>query len=384
MIGRQTGMQRPAAGRRGLAAALFALVFAGAGCGLIAGDKPAPPPVCEPSDPARRDLTGVMVRQPEGAMALELLPVEGRATRRGAVRRLESDDRTLRVRSRAEDGGFAGWWGERGAPIPGLADGEAVSARQITYRKDGIRFSARAVYGRPSQGTRLPSSGMARYEGPVRIEVTGGSGTSVLTGTVVMSVRFGSGRATASFVGLTATQGPAGAPPATTGANPALAEVAGMAGAVAAERLGAAQDALGEAVGDALGDSLGETPLAEVAQAGVTAARSQGVAAAQEAMSGLMPPAATLAAPATPGPLAALEWRDLGICAARIGSTGQGSFQASDAAGRRIVLAGTALFEAMLYGTDETGGAPSEIGGVLVIQTDEAAISGAFVAGRAG
>jgi hypothetical protein len=80
--------------------------------------------------------------------------------------------------------------------------------------------------------------------------------------------------------------------------------------------------------------------------------------------------------------VAGLTWTDLGLCGARIGSTGQGVFGAVDRSGGRAALQGAALLDATLFGVDAGGGFPAEIGGVMVIQGDAGALSGVFIATR--
>lgn len=312
---RNSMMARRLGGGRRLAAIMGLLLLPG--CGMFGGGAPEPPPpVCERIDLPARALVGVMLRQPERSSSVEVLPVEGSATRGGAVRRLEADERTVRVRAREADGRFTGWRGERGVPVPGISDGDSAVARQLSYRQDGVRFTATTVYGNPSPGMRIPTSGRARYQGPVRLELSGGSERVVLTGTARFTVGFGSGQVEADFVGL-------------------------MPGSGTVERPGP-----GAAVMGGAGEG-GEQ-------------RASGAA------------------------IATLVWTNLGICAAQIGSTGQGGVRAYDSAGAPAALAGAAILHATLYGGDAVAGVPEELGGVLVIESDDGALSGVFLARRDG
>jgi hypothetical protein len=96
-----------------------------------------------------------------------------------------------------------------------------------------------------------------------------------------------------------------------------------------------------------------------------------------------------VAAPAAV-PFARIDWSGLGVCGVRVGSTGQGGFQARDDAGRIVNFAGegsgspsgSAVLAAMLYGFDEAKAQPTEIGGALLIQGDAGVIAGLFAAQR--
>jgi hypothetical protein len=91
-----------------------------------------------------------------------------------------------------------------------------------------------------------------------------------------------------------------------------------------------------------------------------------------------------------PLPFSRVDWAGLGVCGVRVGSTGQGRYQATDATGRLVNFAGegagspsgSAVLDATLYGFDGTEAQPVEVGGALLIQGDAGFIAGLFVARR--
>jgi hypothetical protein len=173
----------------------FSALLAVGGCGLLGSDEPeAPVEACPREDLPARDLVGAFLRQPEGVGLFEVLAVEGRASRSGAVRRLWLDDYTFKARA-GEDGGLDGRRGARAEPIPGLAIPAAgASAFTVGYRLDGTAYTGRLAIGTPTPGSRLPSNGQVRYQGPAKLTVQGAPPALPVevTGTAVLDVGFGS------------------------------------------------------------------------------------------------------------------------------------------------------------------------------------------------
>jgi hypothetical protein len=90
-------------------------------------------------------------------------------------------------------------------------------------------------------------------------------------------------------------------------------------------------------------------------------------------------------------PFERVTWTGIGMCGVRVGSTGNGGFQALGAGGRPVDFVGpgadapggTAVLDATFYGFDKATAQPREIGGVLLIQGDRGVISGVFVGSQA-
>ncbi len=180
---------------RKLRTVAFSALLAVGGCGLLGSDEPeAPVEACPREDLPARNLVGAFLRQPEGVGLFEVLAVEGRASRSGAVRRLWLDDYTFKARA-DDDGGLDGSRGARAEPIPGLAISAAgASAFTVGYRLDGTAYTGRLAIGTPTPGSRLPSNGQVRYQGPVQLTVQGAPPALPVevTGTAVLDVGFGS------------------------------------------------------------------------------------------------------------------------------------------------------------------------------------------------
>jgi hypothetical protein len=90
-------------------------------------------------------------------------------------------------------------------------------------------------------------------------------------------------------------------------------------------------------------------------------------------------------------PFESMSWTGIGMCGARVGSTGKGGFQALGAGGRAVNFVGAAAqspggaaaLDATFYGFDAARAQPKEIGGVLLVQGDSGVISGIFAAALA-
>ncbi len=86
-------------------------------------------------------------------------------------------------------------------------------------------------------------------------------------------------------------------------------------------------------------------------------------------------------------PFAGLRWTQLGLCGARIVSSGQGIVSLIDADGARIPTlgpdadptAGTLVLESSQFVTSETTSGPSQVGGVFAIQGDAISLTGVFL-----
>ena len=184
---------------RNLRTAAISALLALGGCGLFGGDEPEPPvDACPREDLPSRELVGAFLRQPEGVGLFEVLAVEGRASRSGAVRRLWLDDYTFKARA-GDDGGLDGRRGARAEPIPGLAIPAAgASAFTVGYRSDGTAYTGRLAIGKPTPGSRLPSNGQVRYQGPARLTVQAAAPAAPVevAGTAILDVGFGSRQAT--------------------------------------------------------------------------------------------------------------------------------------------------------------------------------------------
>lgn len=89
-------------------------------------------------------------------------------------------------------------------------------------------------------------------------------------------------------------------------------------------------------------------------------------------------------------PFERVEWSGIGMCGARVGSTGKGGFQTVGASGRPVAFVGpgagapggSAVLDASFYGFDAETAQPKEIGGVLLVQGDMGIVSGIFTASQ--
>jgi hypothetical protein len=195
-------------------AVALVLVLAAAGCGR-GKDEPVDP--CPRVDASSRELVGAVVRQPVGTGLLEILPAEGKARRSGGLLRLRIGDYTFRARGEAEGGGLEGRRGARAEPVPGVSGAGYLEAYSVSYAKGGQDFAGRVAVGRPTPGSRLPTSGQAHYRGPASLTVQdrrGGApaGEVALAGTADVVVSFGSRAATVSFANLAPVAAGDGAP----------------------------------------------------------------------------------------------------------------------------------------------------------------------------
>ena len=118
---------------------------------------------------------GRCVRQPVGTGLFEVLPVEGKARRSGRVGKLGFGDYTFRARGEAEGGGLNGPARARGRRRSRASSGIGfLDAFAVSYRKDGQAMAGHgARSGKPTPGTRLATTGQARYRGPVRLDAAG-------------------------------------------------------------------------------------------------------------------------------------------------------------------------------------------------------------------
>ena len=86
-------------------------------------------------------------------------------------------------------------------------------------------------------------------------------------------------------------------------------------------------------------------------------------------------------------PFARLRWTRLGLCGARLVSTGQGVVSLYDAAGTRIPTlgpgadptAGVLLFESSQFAPGANADGPIAVGGVFAVQGDAVSLTGAFL-----
>ncbi|WP_296426455.1 hypothetical protein [Yoonia sp.] len=86
-------------------------------------------------------------------------------------------------------------------------------------------------------------------------------------------------------------------------------------------------------------------------------------------------------------PFARLRWTRLGLCGARLVSSGQGVASLYDADERRVPTlgpnadptAGVLLFDASQFAASDTTDAPSDVGGVFAIQGDATSLTGVFL-----
>ena len=86
-------------------------------------------------------------------------------------------------------------------------------------------------------------------------------------------------------------------------------------------------------------------------------------------------------------PFARMRWTRLGLCGARLVSTGQGVLTMYDARGGRVPVfganadptAGTLLFEASQFAAGETTNAPTDVGGVFAVQGDVSSVTAVFL-----
>ncbi len=185
-----------------------------AACGLLGSKEPeAAADPCPRVDPPARQLAGALIRQPKDVGLYEVLAIEGRTSRAGAISRLALGDYTFKARA-APDGGLEGRRGARAEPISevsGVVPG--IFAFAVSYRHGGQDLAGRLTVGKPTPGSRLPTSGEARYRGPVRLTVQSATLAEPLQlgGTADIAVRFGSRQVEMSFGSLApATGGTAG------------------------------------------------------------------------------------------------------------------------------------------------------------------------------
>jgi hypothetical protein len=190
---------------KGSGVAAMALALAVSGCGLLGKDEPeAPVDPCPRVDLPARDLSGALIRQPKGVGLFEVLAVDGRAKRSGAVARLHFGDYTFKARS-GDDGGLDGRRGARAEPIAGLADAvDGARAFAVTWRDNGEDFAGSLAIGKPTPGSRLPTNGQVRYRGPVRLSVQAAPPAApvAVAGTAEIDVGFGSRQVTMRFAAL--------------------------------------------------------------------------------------------------------------------------------------------------------------------------------------
>lgn len=184
-----------------LAVVLLALALAG--CGRGEGDAPVDP--CPRVDFAKRDLVGALLRQPVGTGLFEVVAIEGRSKRSGGVGKLRLGDYTFKARGGDEGGGIVGKRGAKAAPVAGISM-DFLDAYAVSYTDHGKPFAGQLAVGKPTPGTRLPTTGKAHFSGPVRLELQdrrdGGTAGIALVGTADVEVRFGSRQVTVRLAGL--------------------------------------------------------------------------------------------------------------------------------------------------------------------------------------
>lgn len=86
-------------------------------------------------------------------------------------------------------------------------------------------------------------------------------------------------------------------------------------------------------------------------------------------------------------PFASMRWTQLGLCGARIVSSGQGIVSLVDSDGRRIPTlgsdadptAGTLVLESSQFAAGNADNGPTDVGGVLAIQADTSSITAVFL-----
>lgn len=191
-----------------LAAALLC-----AGCGFFKKDdaEEAPPPdACPRVDPAKRVLTGAAVRQPQGVAQFDLVRIDGKAHRSGALSRIRLDE-SYTFKARADGkGGFTGRRGATATPVAGVAAAaQAFEALSLDYTLKKVGYTAEVAIGAPTRAAKVATTGQARYAGPVRLTLQSlgaeDAGTPLeVTGTVRLDVLFGSRLVDANFTGLKA------------------------------------------------------------------------------------------------------------------------------------------------------------------------------------
>ena len=176
---------------RGLAAACVGLALVLAGCG--GKNDAAPVDACPRADAGKRELAGAFVRAPVGTGLFEVLAVQGWNKRGGGgVGKLRLGDYTFKARGEAEGGGLEGKRGARAVPVAGFGAAGFLDAFAVSYSTKGKPFAGLVAVGKPTPGSKLPTSGQGHFSGPVRLEVRGAAGEMALVGRANVAVRFGS------------------------------------------------------------------------------------------------------------------------------------------------------------------------------------------------